>query len=363
MELKNRNIFIISNEPWGLSWFSKHNYAYELSRMNHVIFADPSPRWSPPHILSCNIRLKNISNNLAVLQYRNLFPSFTSWLFRLNNILVSRRIKKFLDKNDFNDIIFWSFDPVRLSNPSLFEPRVSIFQVMDQFNLKFRGEKQLSRLADFIFCVSGSFVPAYQAMNRNVHVIPHAISTEEFISHNGFVQQGSALYIGGIDDRLDFGLIEKMLVAFPDVRFTFIGKQSFDPKNPIAARIFLDKQYPNGLVLGEKPFKELKEHISRSAFCIAPMKKDHPGNAISHHKILQYLALGKPVFSTRFSEYENIGHLLYMDDDPGQLVRRMDAFLNDKEDTMLALKRIEYAKQFTFEVTLNGIAGILSLKK
>lgn len=41
MELKGKRIVTASNEGWGDVWFSKHNYAYELSKHNEVLFVDP----------------------------------------------------------------------------------------------------------------------------------------------------------------------------------------------------------------------------------------------------------------------------------------------------------------------------------
>ena len=34
MKLENQTILVTSNEPWGDLWYSKQNYAYELSKKN-----------------------------------------------------------------------------------------------------------------------------------------------------------------------------------------------------------------------------------------------------------------------------------------------------------------------------------------
>ena len=44
--IKGKNIIIVSNEPWGDIWYSKHHYAYELNKTNQVLFIDPPRKWS-----------------------------------------------------------------------------------------------------------------------------------------------------------------------------------------------------------------------------------------------------------------------------------------------------------------------------
>ena len=55
MKLEDQPILVVSNEPWGEVWFSKHNYAFELSRKNRVLFVDPPKRWRPANVFSLRI--------------------------------------------------------------------------------------------------------------------------------------------------------------------------------------------------------------------------------------------------------------------------------------------------------------------
>jgi hypothetical protein len=84
------------------------------------------------------------------------------------------------------------------------------------------------------------------------------------------------------------------------------------------------------------------------------------GNNISHHKIFQYLAWGKPVFSCVFSEYLQFGELLYMDDNHQGIVDKLDLFLKVGEDKSLKEKRIEKASEMKFENHLKSIEQFLN---
>ncbi|MBS1942904.1 MAG: hypothetical protein JST38_18725, partial [Bacteroidetes bacterium] len=86
------------------------------------------------------------------------------------------------------------------------------------------------------------------------------------------------------------------------------------------------------------------------------------GNNISHHKIFQYMAMGKPVFSTVFSEYLPIRHLLYMNDDRQALRAGLSRFLLTGEPEGLHAERIAHARTKSFEATFRAIGNFMDRK-
>ena len=69
--IKNKNIFIVSNETWGETWYSKHNYAWELSQNNKVYFINPPVPFSFSNIFKKNIVETKIKDSLSILTYKN----------------------------------------------------------------------------------------------------------------------------------------------------------------------------------------------------------------------------------------------------------------------------------------------------
>lgn len=365
MKLRDQHIIIVSNEPWGDTWYSKHNYAYELSKHNKVFFINPPERWQPGHLAGSSIEMKNISPNLFTISYNNRLPALNGLLFRINNKLVTNTLRSFFREQKITRPLFWSFDPYRLYDPKALGASRAIFHAVDKFLFIHWGEALLYRNCDNIFCVSESFTDSYKHLGKPIHVFPHAISDEEF--HVSEAEANSiditardyALYIGNIDRRIDFDLAEEMIRMFPQLTFVFVGKLGDTGNHPSAERIFIKQEYSNVIITGQKPFKELKKYIHHARLCLAPMQKDHPGNKISHHKIFQYMALGKPVFSCVFTEYSNMQHLLYMNDDGNRLLEQMKQFLTSGEDRQLSQKRIDHVKQFTFANILDRIGALL----
>ena len=72
--LQNKTIVITSNEPWGDIWYTKHNYAAELSKKNKVYFVNPPNSWKIGIRQGYGIKEDIITDNLSVLSYNNYLP-------------------------------------------------------------------------------------------------------------------------------------------------------------------------------------------------------------------------------------------------------------------------------------------------
>ncbi len=70
MKLENQTLLVISNEPWGDIWYSKHNWAYELSKKNKVFFINPPIKWKISNLWSFKICIDDYNESLQVLGYQ-----------------------------------------------------------------------------------------------------------------------------------------------------------------------------------------------------------------------------------------------------------------------------------------------------
>lgn len=363
MKLVNRNIVIVSNEPWGDIWYSKHNYAYELSKTNNVFFLNPQGSWSPADLFSNKVTAKAYSPRLIVLSYRNFLPltGRSDRLYELNNRLVSHMIGKWLGEHDVKNFIFWSFDPYRLTEPSLLSPALSIYHSVDYFIN--RTEKMLCANADMLLAVSDEIARKMKAYGKPVLQLPHGISSEEFgIDRNEKVEvkhHDYGLYVGNIDERLDYQVISAAAEAFPSTRFLFIGRKNYSPGNLMAREIMEKGRYKNITAFGPIHFKQLKHYIAKARFCAAFMKTDHPGNMLNHHKLLQYLAWGKAVFSPAFEDYKN-SDLLYTYGSASEAVEKIGRLLEEGESSSKAEERIAFAREHTYEKLIGRIESFIT---
>lgn len=357
--LEGSDILVTSNEPWGPVWYSKHHYAYELSKKNRVIFIDPVKPWRSQALCGPRPRLVPVAQNLWVLQYRNPLPSSSALSFKLNNRIVSCSIGRALRKMGFRTDLLLSFDPSRLYAPALLRAKSSLFVAVDDYIHSMRGERLLYERVDGFLSISEQFNATYQAYGKPLLNISHAISAEEFGGPpSNDMPAGAGLYIGAMDHRLDLPLIQAMAERFPTVPFVFIGPYRLG-QNESASRLFRQGAYPNLILRGAVEAKALRGYVSAARFCIAPMDAALRGNAISHHKVFQYLAQGKAVFSPVFSEYTPISSLLYMATGHDAILSQMARYLERGEDPGLEGQRITFARSRTYDALWERIGAFL----
>lgn len=364
----NKNIVITSNEGWGDTWYSKQNYAYELSQHNRVFFIDSQEKWTFKNILTPQIETFNYTKNLTVVKYKNPLPILNKVLYKANERIVSRRIRKYFERNNVNELIYWAFDPFRLSDPKMLNAKLSIFHSVDLYRFNNYAEENLARKSDYVFYISPQMAREYEKYNKNLFLVPHGISKEEFTVDddlefsNSIKMSDYGLYVGAVDDRINMKLLERILIKFPDTKFLFIGRKKLPENDEAAERIFVNNMYPNLQYHPAIHFKKLKYYIAKAKFCLCIMDYTKEENRVSHHKMLQYLALGKPVFGSLFDEYDETEGLTYMSNDDDRVLKNLELFIKNGEDEQVSEKRIEYARGFTFEMIFKKVENIIDNK-
>lgn len=356
MRLEDQTILIVSNEPWGVIWYSKHNWAYELSKKNKVFFINPPSKWKLSNLWSFKISIEDYSESLQVLGYQNSLP-FTRFglIYKLNNFIVSKKIKKWLQENNYKDYIFWTFDPYRFSNPKLLSPLFSIYFRVDKYRIK--KEKTLLKNIDKLVVTSKELLKDI-IFNGSVLELSHGISSEEFTPTDTVTyEKDYFLYVGNIDDRLDIELIDRILKEFPNERFIFIGKM-YNLFSELSQDIFYKKKYNKLIVHGIEHFKSLKNYIYYSKACLVPMDLKVHGNAVHHHKTLQYLALGKPVISPIFNDIINKEEYIIGYKSNDEAIEKIKQLFYIETNEKVA-QRIQFAKQFTYEKLIEKVEQFL----
>lgn len=366
MDLKNQNIVIISNEPWGEIWYSKQNYAYELSKLgNKVFFIDPPQPYKFKNFFINQFSLKKYSENLFIVQYQNRLPA--KIFNRLNNYWVTKELENYLASNGVKEFLLWTFDPVRLNDPRLFKKaKYKIFHCVDIYKLEnYPNLINLLRYIDVMFSTAQSFIDAYKPYsNVPMKIVPHGISSEEFTISEEELKKFDLeikdynLYVGVIDARIDYQLLEKLLIQNPSEKFVFIGPLNL-PDDPYANKIFNERIYDNLIIAGPRHFKTLKIYIYYAKSCLALMDKNYFGNLVHHHKTLVYLSQGKPVFSILCEAYYGLEEIIYLYNNHDELLQKFKNFIEKGESPDLKQKRIDYAKKYTFENILKNTNEII----
>lgn len=365
MKLENQTILIVSNEAWGPVWYSKHNYANELSKRNRVYFVDPPGKWHPKFLFKSKPIAKKIQNNLYLISYKNSIPASgrVKLLFHLNEWIISKRIKGFLKKHKVGKSLMWTFDPYRLVFPKKIGVDYALYHYADDYHNY--GFEILLKNVDLILSISPAFEEIISQTKKPYLITNHSISEKGFQTDESFIlpsgiKNGYVLFIGTIDDRLDFSIIDAFIQCHPDLQFLFLGQKVFESWDDVGRKIFNENYYPNVYALGVVNFDDLRHYIARSLICIAPMIETVRGNHINHQKLLQYMAHGKEVVCPEFSDYKGRNDLLCFYNSPETALNAFQQALANASNQQKRESKIAYARSFCFEKQLVLIENFIS---
>jgi len=355
-------IIVVSNEPWGKIWYSKQNWAYELSKKNNIVFfLSPPPGFKIFNIFRKPV-CKKIYDNLYDISYFNFLPltvkllCFSAINDFVTGLKIARTIRLIAGKKDK---ILFSFDPFRFLKPSSLKVKKSLFFYVDVY--KNKGLKKILNNVDFVVTVSKELSREVKN-NTPVLTLSHGISTDEFSVTKAEMNDTDikipakdyCIYVGAIDHKIDYELIKRISRAYPELLFLFIGPVS-KVLNEQYKQLFNNNTESNILYYPPVFFKKLKYYIANARFAIAPLSSEFGCYMINSHKLLQYFALGKPVLSPLFAEYRDKQELIYSYNDELECIQQIQNILSNEPDELLMKKRIDFASQHTYSRLLKKI--------
>jgi glycosyltransferase involved in cell wall biosynthesis len=150
-------------------------------------------------------------------------------------------------------------------------------------------------------------------------------------------------YVGSVDDRIDYGVLEALLKALAEldrrVGVVCVGRV-FDSAR--RRKEELEGRFPDGVLFtGRAPYEELPDYLSHAKVGIAPFVLSERTRAINPNKLYMYAAMDENIVSTPFSkDIEDHGGLIYIASDPGGFARAAIAALGDEERRRAVRERI-----------------------
>jgi glycosyltransferase involved in cell wall biosynthesis len=148
-------------------------------------------------------------------------------------------------------------------------------------------------------------------------------------------------YLGSIDDRLDYELLLHVIGNSPDKRFLFVGRE-VTPGNKKAVDKLRSRE--NVLFTGPQPANLLPHYLDLIQVGMIPFAQTRLTRAIYPLKVNEYLARGKAVVATPFTDLSEFHPMVEVAEDRHTFLDRLNsALLSD--DTNLQAKRVEMARQ------------------
>ena len=97
--------------------------------------------------------------------------------------------------------------------------------------------------------------------------------------------------------------------------------------------------------------------------CILPFKTNDLCNAVNPLKLWEYLAVGKPVVSSKLNSLEAFSNVIFLEDTKEDFVNRIDNILNNINNGYIRKRLdsgVELAKKHSWKTITKEIADILT---
>lgn len=268
---------------------------------------------------------------------------------KLNSWLVGKTIQKQLKKlGVFKYTLINAFNPVYgYHSMKTFKPQKSIYYCYDEISgTEWSGkhgasyEQKFMPLVDEVICTSSKLQQNKAALAKEVKFIPNGVNLDIFLAPHSEKSSSSHTigYIGAIDSRIDFELVDFCAKSLAEYEFQFFG--------PVKTE--LPKLPKNVKFMGAVEQNSLPEKIQNFTIGLIPFVKNKLTEAIYPLKINEYLAMGKPVVATNFSDLSDFSKVAEVAENQEDFLKAIKKSIkyNSRIKTQ---KRIDFAKQNSWE--------------
>lgn len=165
-------------------------------------------------------------------------------------------------------------------------------------------------------------------------------------------------FIGNLDElRIDYDLLKKIALANMDKTLLLVGPVN----SPKPKAIGLDK-LPNVVFAGSRPLEQLPPLLQHMDVVLIPFLCNTLTASIYPLKINEYLAAGKPVVSTSFSEdIRSFASCVYLSENHEEFIRRIDEAIAENSAERLQ-RRVEVADANTWEARIKQLWEIVDAR-
>lgn len=313
MNLKGKNILIISPEAWGINYVSKHHYANHLvKRSNRVYFLNPPG--------SGGTKTVEVETGVVVVNYKLKFrgtwmlPRFLSALVVWLELgLFERFVRVRFD-------IIWNFDSSRFFNLSMV--RTSVFKICHIVDLNQDLQRPLlASTSDICFGTTKYIVEELNKYNQNSYKIGHGYQEEtnedqDFSFKMPGINSKKALYVGNLSMKyIDWEVLYKTAKTYPNVDLVFVGP---DGKSNLSGKAIKDqykdllRKLDNVYFMPPVHSRTIHQLLKMADVLLIAYKEMYHRDQSAPHKMNEYLASGKPILATFTEEYIHFKNQIFM---------------------------------------------------
>ncbi len=358
--IKDIDIILLSQFRWDGQYSSiSIAMAKEFAKTNRVFFLNhPNTLRDLGPIKGINQRktwaepVEGFDNRLIIVEPPAMLPiNFLSdnllyrKLARRNAAKLEQSVQDIIGQFSINQYVFINcFDPFYPVCPKVHpKPLLNIYQCVDNIAeseyLKKHGprlEAHAIAQADLCLVTSSELKRLKKAYNPNTKVLHNAADVslfnkaldEKFELPKELANRSGKIigFIGNLDQtRIDYALLKEVAKSHSDKTLLLIGPVN----NTIAKKIGL-MDLPNVIFAGGKKIEALPAYLHYMDCALIPFNCNDLTKSIYPLKINEYLAAGKPVISTPFSEdIHAFRKMIYLADTSTQFIKAIEVAMQE----------------------------------
>ena len=383
--LLGETIICFAPDPWAGLWRNRHQIMTRLAKRNTVIYVEPrlylseavrKARRGELGVAGASApRLRHAQDGLYL--YKD--PVYAPYAGRLSGGKITALIRRASLRRALASLgasapLLWLLRPWHADQLGQYGEKTVVYHVTDEYSgypsitdkARFRlDEEALMRRADLVIVTSPALLAAKAPCNPNTHLVRNAVDYEGFQAalrsggeHEAFagVAHPRIGYVGALNEKIDFVLIERAARARPDWQFVLVGALDL-MRDPDEANGL--KALPNVRWTGRVPVGEVPAVIAGMDVCLLPYKINPWTANIDSLKLYEYLACGKPVVATDVPAAREFAGLVRIVSDAAGVGREIEAALSEDLEACAPQRRAAAAAN-TWDDRVAQIEGLLA---
>ncbi|MEZ4731754.1 MAG: hypothetical protein R3E79_31935 [Caldilineaceae bacterium] len=303
-----KTIIVIGTEPWLSPLLSKHHVVLELCKRHRVIYIDPV--FHMGNLL--RLHMPDTGYKLSYHQQKpaNLVVLKPWWLPKtqasriLNKVSESYFVAQLRRRIETPNVII-SFNPNYAFLTKYFCCPF-IYYCVDTHQDRSKEPDSIACAATVI-AATKKLYDEFALHAQCVRHLPHGVDLLSLRDSAKFIPEDIkgiprpiAGFIGAVNDHLDIPLLEYLANMMGELSIVLVGpyEKSDFGGGLSAEKLTRLQQFSNIYLSGPKPSGQLGAYINQFDVGLIPYDLNHFRIHFSYHKVLQYLALGKPVVTT-----------------------------------------------------------------
>ncbi len=333
------DLIVASHLRWSFVWQRPQQLISRLANNRRVLFIEEPVFCGAEDTAPCAI-VEEVAPNVLVLTPQVPEADCAGvpcWLWPCRD-LIAQQVTDTLKAFRFRHTALWFYTPTPEFLVEVVKPEMLVYDVMDELaNFKFAPEGQRERelrlisQSAVVFTGGASLYDSKKHLNPNTHLFASGVDSVHYAKAcepatevpewMRAIPGPRATYIGVIDERLDYSIVEAMAKARPDVQFLMCGPVV--KVDPAALPKAPNLHYP-----GQQQYADLPRILKGSDVCLMPFAINEATKFISPTKTLEYMATNRPIVSTPIKDVERFySDIVFLADDPESFIRQIDAAL------------------------------------